>query len=114
MNGLVFLIGGVHLKQKTGRNKNSKNVVQPKFFGNSLERLRFFKSIYYLLPSFVRPFLLFIYKYFILLGFLDGKIGFYYCLFNSLWFRSLIDAKKYEKQLVNKNFTLKKALKSKF
>ena len=102
------------LETKDNGNKNLKNKVQPKLFGNSIERLRFFKSIYYLVPQLIRPFLLFIYKYFILLGFLDGKIGFYYCLFNSLWFRALIDAKKYEKKLINKNFTLKKALKSKF
>ena len=66
-----------------------------------------FKSIYYLTPSLIRPFILFVYKYFILLGFLDGKIGFYYCFFNSLWFRTLIDAKKYEKNIISKNFTLK-------
>ena len=85
------------LEKKDKRN-NLKSSVQPKLFGNSIERLRFFKFVYYLFPSLIRPFLLFLYKYFILLGFLDGKIGFYYCFFNSLWFRILIDAKKYEKQ----------------
>jgi hypothetical protein len=79
-------------------NKFSKNMIQPKLFGNNIERLRFYKKLYYLFPSMIRPFLLFIYKYFFLLGFLDGKIGFYYCFFNSLWFRALIDAKKYEKR----------------
>ena len=86
------------LEAKGIENKNSKNKVQSNFFGNSIERLRFFKSMYYLVPSLIQPFLLFIYKYFILLGFLDGKIGFYYCFFNSLWFRTLIDAKKFEKK----------------
>ena len=102
------------LEAKENKYNSSKNIVQPKLFGNSIERLKFFKSMYYFIPLFVRPFLLFIYRYFILLGFLDGKIGFYYCFFHSLWFRTLIDAKKYEKKLINKNFTLKEALKSKF
>ena len=83
-------------------NKNSKNIVQPKLFGNSIERLRFFKYIYYLFPSSIRPFLLFIIKYFFFLGFLDGKIGFYYCFFHSLWFRTLIDAKIFEKKCSSK------------
>ena len=78
--------------------KNSKNRVQPKLFGNNIERLKFFKSMYYFIPSLIRPFLLFIYRYFFLLGFLDGKVGFYYCFFHSLWFRTLIDAKRYEKK----------------
>ena len=102
------------LEIKDNRSKNLKNKVQMNLFGNSIERLRFFKSIYYLTPSLIRPFILFVYKYFILLGFLDGKIGFYYCFFNSLWFRTLIDAKKYEKNIISKNFTLKRVLRSKF
>jgi len=95
-------------------NNSNKNLVQPNFFGNNIERLRFFKSLYNLTPTLIRAFILFIYKYFILLGFLDGKIGFYYCFFNSLWFRTLIDAKKYEKSLIMDNITLKKILKSSF
>ena len=78
-----------------------KRKVAPNLFGNSIERLRFFKYLYYLFPGGIRSFLLFIYKYFFLFGFLDGKIGFYYCFFNSLWFRTLIDAKKYEKKINN-------------
>ena len=85
------------LSAKDNNNKNSKNIVQPKLFGDSIERLKFFKYLFYLLPSGIRPFLLFIIRYFFLLGFLDGKIGFYYCFFHSLWFRTLIDAKKFEK-----------------
>ena len=88
------------LSAKDNKNKNSKNIVQPKLFGNSIERLRFFKYLFYLFPSGIRPFLLFIIRYFFLLGFLDGKTGFYYCFFHSLWFRTLIDAKKFEKKSI--------------
>jgi len=80
--------------------KNIKKTVNANFFGNNIERLRFFKKMYLKFPSsFLKPIILFIYKYFFLLGFLDGKVGFYYCFFNSLWFRTLIEAKKYENKL---------------
>ena len=102
------------LETKNNSSKKLKNLVQPNLFGNNIERLRFFKSLYYLTPSLIRPFILFMYKYVILLGFLDGKIGFYYCFFNSLWFRTLIDAKRYEKSIVSKNFSLMRVLKSRF
>jgi len=92
------------LSSKNNKINYSKNIVQPKLFGNRIERLRFFKYIYYLFPPGIRPFFLFIVKYFFLLGFLDGKTGFYYCFFHSLWFRTLIDAKNFElKNLKKKN-----------
>ena len=53
------------LDAKSNKHDNPKKVVQPKLFGNSIERLRFFKRLFYLFPSMIRPFLLFIYKYFI-------------------------------------------------
>tara|TARA_B100001029_G_C15050587_1_gene450419 strand:+ start:1466 stop:2290 length:825 start_codon:yes stop_codon:yes gene_type:complete len=81
------------------KNTNIKKIVNANLFGNKIERLRFFKNIFYYFPSNIRPFLLFFYKYFFLLGFMDGKVGFYYCFFNSLWFRILNDAKKYELKL---------------
>ena len=92
------------LDAEDNKNINSKNTIQAKLFGNSIERLRFFKYIFYLFPSGIRSFLLFIIKYFFLLGFLDGKVGFYYCFFHSLWFRTLIDAKKFEKKILKKKF----------
>ena len=79
--------------------KENGKIVKGNFFGNKIERLRFFKNLYIMFPTIIRPFLLFFYKYFILLGFLDGKVGFYYCFLNSLWFRTLIDAKKFEKKI---------------
>ena len=80
--------------------RNIKKTVNANFFGNNIERLRFLKNIYLKFPfSCLKPIILFIYKYFFLLGCLDGKAGFYYCFFNSLWFRTLIEAKKYENKL---------------
>jgi hypothetical protein len=43
------------------------------------------------LPSFVRPFLFFFYRYFIRLGFLDGKQGLIFHFMQTLWFRLLVD-----------------------
>ena len=74
------------------------NLIYPNLFGNSIERVRFFKKLFNFLPTFLKLIVIFIYKYIFRLGFLDGKIGFFYCFFYS-WFRILIDAKKYEKKL---------------
>jgi glycosyltransferase involved in cell wall biosynthesis len=43
------------------------------------------------LPGLFRPFLLFIYRYIIRLGILDGKMGFYYCFLHDLWYPILVD-----------------------
>jgi glycosyltransferase involved in cell wall biosynthesis len=71
------------------------------------ERTRFFKlKIYNKLPSFIRPILYFIYRYFLKLGFLDGRAGYSYCLFQALFYRSLVDQliiEMSEKKLGNQN-----------
>ena len=60
---------------------------------------RFFKeNIYYNLPSFLRSSLYFLLRYFILLGFLDGKKGFIWHFLQAFWYRSLIDFKIYERE----------------
>ncbi|MGH7884209.1 MAG: glycosyltransferase family 2 protein [Thermodesulfobacteriota bacterium] len=54
------------------------------------------KTIFYKLPAFLRPFLYFIYRYFIRLGFLDGRQGLIFHFLHALWFRFLVDAKIFE------------------
>ncbi len=44
----------------------------------------------------VRPFLYFIYRYFVRLGFLGGKEGLIFHFPQAFWYRFLIDAKLYE------------------
>jgi len=56
------------------------------------------KTKYYKLPIFIRPLLLFIYRYFFRLGFLDGREGLIFHYLQSLWYRFLVDAKIYEHQ----------------
>ena len=63
-------------------------------FGTFPQRIRWFKvRIFYRMPLFVRPVLYFIYRYFVRLGFLDGKNGFVFHFMHGLWYRILIDAK---------------------
>ena len=85
------------------KKENSTNLVKSNFFGNSIERNRFIKNTISLLPIGIKGFFLFIIKYFLLLGFLDGKVGFIYSFLNSLWFQTLSDAKKFELNIIKNN-----------
>ena len=73
-------------------------VADPK--GNPAQRKRALREKYNNLPLFVRPFLLFGYRYFVKLGFLDGTEGFIFWVLQTFWFRFLIDAKIWEKRNV--------------
>ena len=64
--------------------------------GNAIEKKRYFRGIYDSFPLFVRPMLLFFYRYVLRGGFLDGKEGLIFCALQTLWFRFLVDAKLYE------------------
>ena len=59
------------------------------------------KKFYYRLPLFFRACAYFCYRYFIRLGFLDGKEGLIFHFLHAFWYRFLIDAKIYEYK--NKN-----------
>ncbi|TSA44771.1 glycosyltransferase family 2 protein [bacterium] len=61
--------------------------------GESLNSKRVF---YYRLPPFLRVFLYFFYRYFLRLGFLDGKAGLIFHFLQGFWYRFLVDAKIYE------------------
>ena len=66
-------------------------------FGASGKPLKeILKVAYSRLPLFFRPFFYFIYRYFLRLGFLDGKAGFVWCLLQGFWYRFLVDAKIFE------------------
>lgn len=66
--------------------------------GNPAQRKRALREKYNNLPLFVRPFLLFGYRFFFKLGFLDGTEGFIFWVLQTFWFRFLIDAKIWEKR----------------
>jgi len=73
--------------------------IVPSLAGNPVEQKRFWRGIYDRLPLFVRPFLLFFYRYVLRLGFLDGVEGFIFFVLKDFWFRFLIDAKMFERRL---------------
>jgi hypothetical protein len=64
--------------------------------GNAAEQKRYLRSLYDRAPSLLRPFVLFHYRYFFRLGFLDGVEGFIFYVLQTFWFRFLIDAKLWE------------------
>ena len=57
------------------------------------ERRRLYKGVYYRAPPLLRAVAYFVYRYVVLLGFLDGRAGFLYAVLQALWFRLLVDAK---------------------
>ncbi len=59
--------------------------------GNISQTRKLKKSLYYLLPPFVRPVLFFMYRYFLRLGFLDGIAGLTFHFLQGLWYRWLVD-----------------------
>jgi len=67
--------------------------------GNAIERKRALRGAYDRMPLFLRPFLLFLYRYVIRLGFLDGKAGLIFFVLQTFWFQFLVDAKIYERRL---------------
>jgi glycosyltransferase involved in cell wall biosynthesis len=67
--------------------------LKPRLLGTPDERVLWLKTRYYRLPLFVRPVLYFLYRYFFLLGFLDGKTGFLFHVLQAFWFRLVVDAR---------------------
>ena len=65
--------------------------------GNSSALRKAIKQSFYLrLPPFFRALAYWFYRYFLKLGFLDGRAGLIYHFIQGLWYRFLVDAKLYE------------------
>ena len=66
-------------------------------FGDPIQRRRWLREgLYWRMPLFLRAFLYWFYRYFLRLGFLDGKEGIVFHFLQGFWFRFLIDAKLFE------------------
>ncbi|MFY9825868.1 MAG: glycosyltransferase family 2 protein [Thermoanaerobaculia bacterium] len=65
----------------------------PRLFGTPDERVLWLKDRYYRLPLLVRPALYFLYRYFFLLGILDGRTGFVFHFLQAFWFRLVVDVR---------------------
>jgi glycosyltransferase involved in cell wall biosynthesis len=74
----------------------SKGRLKPNLFGNPTEQKRYLRCAYDRVPLFIRAFGLFIYRYIVRLGFLDGIEGFIFWVLQTFWFRFLVDAKIWE------------------
>ncbi len=70
--------------------------VEPKLFGSQEQRKRFLKLKYANFPLFTRPFIYFVFRFVLKLGFLDGIKGLIWHFLQGLWYRFLVDAKIYE------------------
>ena len=68
----------------------------PQDHGEEVEKKRAQKARYAKMPLFWRAVGYFCYRYFVKLGFLDGKEGFLWDFMQGLWYRMLVDAKVYE------------------
>ena len=67
--------------------------------GNPIERKRWLREgVYAQAPLFVRPFLYWLYRYVLRLGFLDGKEGLIFHFLQGCWYRFLIDCEIFERQ----------------
>ncbi len=73
--------------------------VQPRLLGTPIERKRWLRKQFGRSPRFLRAFLLGLYRYFLRLGFLDGKEGLIFHFLQGVWYRFMIDAKLHEVQL---------------
>jgi glycosyltransferase involved in cell wall biosynthesis len=67
--------------------------VEPNLWGTQEQRKRWLKIRYASMPLFLRPILYFTYRYFLKLGFLDGKPGLVWHFLQGGWYRFLVDAK---------------------
>jgi len=78
-------------------------IIKGRLAGNPIEKRRMLKNIYEKFPLFLRPIIYFTLRYFLRLGFLDGRRGLVFHFLQGFWFRFLVDAKVYELRLKNKS-----------
>lgn len=105
-NNLKELSFWIHKHNLYSDKEVMQDTAEPSYDTNHLigqaARRRWMKGkIYYRMPLFLRAFLYWIYRYFILLGFLDGRPGLIYHFLHGFWYRFLIDSKIYEKKMIN-------------
>ena len=73
------------------------DAVKPSLWGSQAERKRWVKyMVYYKTPLLRRAHWYFLYRYFLRLGFLDGREGLVFHFLQGYWYRFLVDAKLLE------------------
>jgi glycosyltransferase involved in cell wall biosynthesis len=82
----------LHAREELARRDNREPwLIRPALFGSPDQRVVWCKRLWYRMPLYVRPFLYFVYRYFVLRGMLDGKQGFIFHFLQSFWYRLLVD-----------------------
>ena len=80
--------------------KSKRELISGSITGNQMEKKRWLnKNIYSNMPLFLRSLCYFFYRYFLRLGFLDGKEGLIFHFLQGLWYRFLVDAKITEQKI---------------
>lgn len=78
---------------------------------NASLKTRIKMNVYYKLPLGFRSWAYYVYRYYIRLGFLDGKEGKIFAFLHAYWYRFLVDAKIYEHEKLGTEFKPTGALK---
>ena len=79
---------------------NSSQRIKARFLGSPIERKRWLRErALYKAPLFLGPLAYFLYRYFLRLGFLDGKEGLIFHFLQGCWYRFLVDAILYERRI---------------
>jgi glycosyltransferase involved in cell wall biosynthesis len=68
--------------------------------GSPIERKRALRRFYGRAPALLRPFLFFLYRYVLRLGFLDGVPGLIFFVLQTFWFHFFVDARVYERRMM--------------
>ena len=69
---------------------------RPHLFGNADQRVMWLRDLWLRMPLFLRPCIYFTYRYFLRLGFLDGRGGFLYHAQQGFWMRLVVDWKLWQ------------------
>lgn len=78
---------------------------------NASLKTRLKMNVYYKLPLGFRSWAYYVYRYYVRLGFLDGKEGKIFAFLHAYWYRFLVDAKIYEHEKLGGEFKPTGALK---
>ena len=80
------------------RRTSTNTAIEPSLLGSPDQKSLALKRLWRRMPLYVRPFLYFVYRYFLRCGFLDGKEGAIFHFLQAFWFRLLVDIKLDELQ----------------
>jgi glycosyltransferase involved in cell wall biosynthesis len=89
--------GAAEALEMSGTGPSEGNRMEGRAAGTPIERRRWLRtSVYGKAPLFLRAFAYFFYRYFVRLGFLDGREGLIFHFLQGCFFRFYVDAKIYE------------------